>query len=49
LHYGPALIRARVRHPREWDGLAIDADSCWLFDAFASPNWRDLKIGRGRT
>ncbi len=33
----------------EWDGLAIDADSCWLFDAFASPNWRDLKIGRGRT
>lgn len=32
----------------EWESLMRDDDGRWLFDAFAaSPNKRDIKIGRG--
>jgi pimeloyl-ACP methyl ester carboxylesterase len=49
LAYDPAKVRAPVAIIRgEWDNLMQDADARWLFDAFtASPNKRDIKIGRG--
>ena len=38
----------RRHHPGEWDGLMLDDDARWLFDAFTqSPIKRDIKIGRG--
>lgn len=49
LAYDPALIRAPVAIIRgEWDSLATDADTRWLFDAMhGSPLRRDVKIARG--
>jgi len=49
LAYDPALVRAPVAIIRgEWDGLMLDDDAKWLFDAFTqSPEKRDIKIGRG--
>lgn len=49
LAYDPALVRAPVAIIRgEWDGLMLDDDARWLFDAFTqSPVKRDIKIGRG--
>jgi pimeloyl-ACP methyl ester carboxylesterase len=48
LAYDPALVRAPVAIIRgEWDGLMLDDDAKWLFDAFTrSPEKRDIKIGR---
>ena len=48
LAYDPAAVRAPVAIIRgEWDGLMLDDDARWLFDAFAdSPVKRDIKIGR---
>jgi hypothetical protein len=48
LVYDPALVRAPVAIIRgEWDGLMLDDDAKWLFDAFTrSPEKRDIKIGR---
>ena len=45
----PALTRSPVAIIRgEWDGLMLDADAHWLFDAFTqSPVKLDIKIGRG--
>jgi pimeloyl-ACP methyl ester carboxylesterase len=49
LAYDPALIRPPVAIVRgEWDGLMLDDDARWLFNAFTqSPIKRDIKIGRG--
>jgi pimeloyl-ACP methyl ester carboxylesterase len=49
LAYDPGLVRAPVAIIRgEWDGMCLDADARWLFDAMAaSPNRRDIKISRG--
>lgn len=49
LGYDPAKVRSPVAIIRgEWDGLMLDDDAKWLFDAFTSaPVKRDIKIGRG--
>ena len=49
LAYDPALVRSPVAIIRgEWDGLMLDDDAQWLFNAFTqSPVKRDIKIGRG--
>jgi pimeloyl-ACP methyl ester carboxylesterase len=49
LAYDPGLVQAPVAIIRgEWDGLILDADAGWLFDAFKrSPIKRDIKISRG--
>jgi pimeloyl-ACP methyl ester carboxylesterase len=49
LAYDPARVRSPVAIIRgEWDGLMLDDDVQWLFNAFAqSPAKRDIKIGRG--
>jgi pimeloyl-ACP methyl ester carboxylesterase len=49
LAYDPAAVRAPVAIIRgEWDGLMLDDDARWLFNAFSrSPVKRDIKIGRG--
>jgi pimeloyl-ACP methyl ester carboxylesterase len=49
LGYDPGKIRAPVAIIRgEWDGLMMDGDAHWLFDAFThAPNKRDIKISRG--
>ncbi|KWV58979.1 hypothetical protein AS156_32860 [Bradyrhizobium macuxiense] len=49
LAYDPALVRCPVAIVRgEWDGLMLDADARWLFDAFSNaPEKRDIKISRG--
>jgi len=49
LAYDPAEIRSPVAIIRgEWDGLMLDDDARWLFNAFAqAPVKRDIKIGRG--
>ena len=49
LGYDPAQVRSPVAIIRgEWDGLMLDDDARWLFDALAqSPVKRDIKIGRG--
>jgi pimeloyl-ACP methyl ester carboxylesterase len=49
LAYDPARVRSPIAIIRgEWDGLVLDDDARWLFDAFAqSPVKRDVKIGRG--
>jgi pimeloyl-ACP methyl ester carboxylesterase len=49
LAYDPALVRSPVAIVRgEWDGLMLDDDARWLFNAFTqSPLKRDIKIGRG--
>lgn len=49
LAYDPSQIRAPVAIIRgEWDGLMLDEDARWLFNAFThSPLKRDIKIGRG--
>jgi pimeloyl-ACP methyl ester carboxylesterase len=48
LAYDPAAVRAPVAIIRgEWDGLMLDDDARWLFEAFTqSPSKRDIKIGR---
>jgi pimeloyl-ACP methyl ester carboxylesterase len=48
LAYDPALVRSPVAIIRgEWDGLMLDNDARWLFNAFTqSPVKRDIKIGR---
>jgi pimeloyl-ACP methyl ester carboxylesterase len=49
LGYDPSQVRAPVAIIRgEWDGLILDEDARWLFDAFTqAPAKRDIKIGRG--
>jgi pimeloyl-ACP methyl ester carboxylesterase len=49
LAYDPGQVRAPVAIIRgEWDGLMLDDDAKWLFDAFSqSPVKRDIKIARG--
>jgi pimeloyl-ACP methyl ester carboxylesterase len=49
LAYDPAKVRTPVAIIRgEWDGLALDEDARWLFDAFTqAPVKRDIKIARG--
>jgi len=49
LAYDPSQIRAPVAIMRgEWDGLMLDEDAHWLFNALTqSPLKRDIKIGRG--
>lgn len=49
LGYEPARVRAPVAIIRgEWDGLMLDDDARWLFDAFThAPVKRDIKISRG--
>jgi pimeloyl-ACP methyl ester carboxylesterase len=46
--YDPSQIRTPVAIIRgEWDGLILDDDARWLFDAFThAPVKRDIKIGR---
>ncbi len=45
--YDPALVRAPVAIIRgAWDNLCADADARWLFDRFASPIRRDIKVAR---
>ncbi|KJC58274.1 hypothetical protein UP10_25290 [Bradyrhizobium sp. LTSPM299] len=46
LAYDPAQIRSPVAIIRgEWDGLMLDDDAKWLFDAFCNaPEKRDIKI-----
>jgi len=48
LAYEPSQIRSPVAIIRgEWDGLILDDDARWLFDAFThAPVKRDIKIGR---
>lgn len=47
LAYDPARVVAPVAIIRgAWDSLTTDADAGWLFDAFASPIRRDVKIAR---
>jgi pimeloyl-ACP methyl ester carboxylesterase len=45
----PAQVRSPVAIIRgEWDGLMLDDDARWLFDAFShAPVKRDIKISRG--
>jgi pimeloyl-ACP methyl ester carboxylesterase len=49
LAYDPSNVRSPVAIIRgEWDGLMMDHDARWLFDAFTqAPVKRDIKIGRG--
>jgi pimeloyl-ACP methyl ester carboxylesterase len=49
LAYDPAQVRSPVAIIRgEWDGLMLDDDAHWLFNAFTqSPVKRDIKISRG--
>jgi pimeloyl-ACP methyl ester carboxylesterase len=49
LAYDPSQIRAPVAIIRgEWDGLMLDEDARWLFNALTqSALKRDIKIGRG--
>jgi pimeloyl-ACP methyl ester carboxylesterase len=49
LAYDPALVRSPVALIRgEWDGLMLDDDAQWLFNAFTQTiAKRDIKIGRG--
>jgi pimeloyl-ACP methyl ester carboxylesterase len=49
LAYDPSEVRAPVAIIRgEWDGLMLDDDARWLFDAFTQTAVkRDIKIGRG--
>ncbi|WP_407177060.1 alpha/beta hydrolase [Bradyrhizobium sp. STM 3562] len=49
LAYDPSQVRAPVAIIRgEWDGLMLDDDARWLFNAFTqSPIKRDIKISRG--
>jgi pimeloyl-ACP methyl ester carboxylesterase len=49
LAYDPALVRSPIAIIRgEWDGLMLDDDAHWLFNAFTqSPAKRDVKISRG--
>jgi hypothetical protein len=49
LAYDPALVRSPIAIIRgEWDGLMLDDDARWLFNAFTqSPAKRDVKISRG--
>jgi pimeloyl-ACP methyl ester carboxylesterase len=49
LGYDPAKVRSPVAIIRgEWDGLMLDDDAQWLFNAFThAPAKRDIKIGRG--
>ena len=48
LAYDPSRVRSPVAVIRgEWDGLMLDDDARWLFDAFTqAPVKRDVKIGR---
>jgi len=48
LAYDPSRVRAPVAIIRgEWDSMCTDSDAAWLFDRFASPVRRDVKINRG--
>ena len=49
LAYDPSQVRSPVAIIRgEWDGLMLDDDARWLFDAFTqAPIKRDIKISRG--
>lgn len=49
LAYDPSQVRSPVAIIRgEWDGLMLDDDARWLFDAFTqAPVKRDIKISRG--
>ncbi len=49
LAYDPSQVRSPVAIIRgEWDGLMLDDDARWLFNAFTqAPVKRDIKIGRG--
>jgi pimeloyl-ACP methyl ester carboxylesterase len=49
LAYDPGAVRAPIAIIRgEWDGLILDDDAHWLFNALAqAPVKRDIKIGRG--
>jgi pimeloyl-ACP methyl ester carboxylesterase len=49
LAYDPAKVSSPVAIIRgEWDGLMMDDDAQWLFNAFThAPAKRDIKIGRG--
>ena len=49
LGYDPGKVRAPVAIIRgEWDGLMMDDDARWLFDAFTqAPIKQDIKISRG--
>jgi pimeloyl-ACP methyl ester carboxylesterase len=49
LAYNPAEVRVPVAIIRgEWDGLMLDDDAQWLFNAFRhAPAKRDIKIARG--
>jgi pimeloyl-ACP methyl ester carboxylesterase len=49
LAYDPAKVRSPVAIIRgEWDGLMLDDDARWLFNAFThAPAKRDVKIARG--
>jgi pimeloyl-ACP methyl ester carboxylesterase len=49
LAYDPAEVRVPVAIIRgEWDGLMLDDDAQWLFNAFThAPAKRDIKIARG--
>ena len=49
LAYDPGQVRSPVAIIRgEWDGLMLDDDARWLFNAFThAPAKRDIKIGRG--
>jgi hypothetical protein len=48
LAYEPSLVRSPIAIIRgEWDGLMLDNDARWLFDAFTgAPVKRDIKIAR---
>jgi pimeloyl-ACP methyl ester carboxylesterase len=46
--YEPGQVHAPVAIIRgEWDSMCTDADAAWLFNRFASPIRRDVKISRG--
>jgi pimeloyl-ACP methyl ester carboxylesterase len=46
--YDPAQVHAPVAIIRgEWDSMCTDDDAAWLFNRFASPIRRDVKISRG--
>jgi hypothetical protein len=49
LAYEPAQVQSPLAIIRgEWDGLVLDSDARWLFDAFThAPIKRDIKISRG--
>lgn len=45
--YDPAQVHAPVAIVRgEWDSMCTDHDAAWLFNRFASPIRRDVKISR---